>query len=185
MNGRWKAHSGRTGSIWGALLVVMAALAPHDALAQGARLQLDDLNRLQTRASETVNVTIDPSMLKLALGFLSADKTTDASVRELMASIKGIYVRSFEFDRDGAYSAGDVKSVRDQLSSRGWSKVISTESQQDMEVVEIYSWRDSGDPGLAILVLEPREVTVVNILGQLDLARLRALEGQFGIPKLP
>ena len=39
--------------------------------------------------------------------------------------------------------------------------------------------------GLAILVAQPAELTVVNIVGPMDLAKLGALQGQFGIPPLP
>ena len=38
---------------------------------------------------------------------------------------------------------------------------------------------------LAILVAEPRELTVVNIVGPIDLTRLAAMRGQFGIPNVP
>jgi hypothetical protein len=38
--------------------------------------------------------------------------------------------------------------------------------------------------GLAIIASEPREFTIVNIVGAVDLEKLRQLEGQFGIPKL-
>ena len=39
--------------------------------------------------------------------------------------------------------------------------------------------------GLVILVAEPRELTVVNIVGPIDLNRLASLKGQFGIPDVP
>jgi hypothetical protein len=35
-----------------------------------------------------------------------------------------------------------------------------------------------------IIASEPREFTVVNIVGSIDLQKLRRLEGRFGIPKL-
>lgn len=48
------------------------------------------------------------------------------------------------------------------------------------------SWREGNASGaLAILVVEPAELTVVNIVGPIDLAKLAALQGQFGIPPLP
>jgi hypothetical protein len=34
-------------------------------------------------------------------------------------------------------------------------------------------------------VSEPREFTVVNIVGSIDLEKLRRLEGKFGVPKIP
>ena len=38
--------------------------------------------------------------------------------------------------------------------------------------------------GLAILAAEPKELTVVNIIGIIDIEKLSKLEGQFGIPDL-
>jgi hypothetical protein len=34
-----------------------------------------------------------------------------------------------------------------------------------------------------VLAAEPRALTVVNVVGAIDLAKLRDLEGNFGIPK--
>ena len=38
--------------------------------------------------------------------------------------------------------------------------------------------------GLAIIASEPRQFTIVNIVGAIDLDKLHRLEGQFGVPKL-
>ena len=38
--------------------------------------------------------------------------------------------------------------------------------------------------GLAIIASEPREFTIVNIVGNIDLEQLHDLEGNFGVPDL-
>jgi hypothetical protein len=38
--------------------------------------------------------------------------------------------------------------------------------------------------GLAIIAAEPREFTIVNIVGSIDLEDLHKLEGKFGVPNL-
>jgi hypothetical protein len=38
--------------------------------------------------------------------------------------------------------------------------------------------------GLALIASEPRQFTIVNIIGAIDLDKLHKLEGQFGVPKL-
>ncbi len=38
--------------------------------------------------------------------------------------------------------------------------------------------------GLVIIAAEPRELTIVNLVGPIDLDRLAGLQGQFGIPKI-
>lgn len=166
-----------------AFAVLLAAPAP--SLAQGPQLQLDHLDRLAAAAAETVNITIDPAMLKLA-GAVLKDERRNAAATDMLNDLKGIYIRSFEFDQDNAYTPDDVSAVRKQLAAPGWSRLVEVDSKRDRELVEIYSWREGDSSGgLAILVAEPRELTIVNIVGPIDLTRLRALQGQFGIPQLP
>ena len=167
-----------------ALCVVLLA-APATALAQGAQLQLGHLDRLASQAAESVNVTIDPAMLKLASAFVKGDREQTA-FKEMLTGVKGVYVRSFEFERENVYTTEDVNTIRKQLTAPGWERLVTVDSKRDRELVEIYSWREGkGSGGLAILVAEPKELTVVNIVGPFDLAKLGALQGNFGIPRFP
>jgi hypothetical protein len=160
-----------------ATLVALFAV-PVAALAQGARLQLDNLDHLDALAEERVNVTIHPEMLKLASGFM---QNGDSTMKEVVA-----YVRSFKFGRPNAYTSDDVNAIRKQLMTPGWIPMVSSEKKREGELVEIYSWREGNSSGgLAILVAQPAELTVVNIIGPIDLAKLGALQGQFGIPQVP
>ena len=164
---------------------VFLLVGPASALAQGPRLQLGHLDRLASQAAESVNVAIDPAMLKLASAFLKADGE-QAALKEMLAGVKGIYVRSFEFERENAYTPDDVETIRKQLTAPGWDRLVTVDSKRDRELVEIYSWREgNGSGGLAILVAEPMELTVVNIVGSFDLTKLGALQGNFGSPRLP
>jgi hypothetical protein len=172
----------------GARPTIAAAQPPPPAAQRGAgsgaRLQLDSLDRLAERAADVVNLTIDPEMLKLAGAFMKG-QGDEAKVKELLSDLRGIYVRSFEFDQDQSYGS-DLEAVRTQLAAPGWSRLVTADSRRDRELVEIYSWREGNAPGgLAIVVAEPRELTVVNIVGPIDLTKLGALQGQFGIPPLP
>lgn len=169
------------------IVVVITCLVamPSAAFAQGARLQLDHLDRLASAATETVNITVDPSMLKLASSFLNGNGQ-DAAMKELLNGLKGIYVKAFEFDHENAYTPDDINAVRRQLASPGWSKLVTVDSKRERELVEVYSWREgNGSGGLAVLAAEPMQLTVVNIVGPIDLAKLGKLQGQFGIPRLP
>src|SRR5688572_133379 len=89
-----------------ALLVISAAFV---AQAQDARIQTASLDHLATKASQTVDVNIDERLMRLASKLLSAKDAEEKEIKELVAGIKGIYVRSFEFEADGQYSAGDVE----------------------------------------------------------------------------
>jgi len=167
-------------------LLVAAAVVFLDAaplFAQQALLRLDHLTRLASQARESVDVTLDASMLQMAAGLLPADKTNDASIKSVIQNLKGIYVKTFEFDREGAYTSEDVEAVRSQLKAP-WTRIVNIDSQQDRERVEVYVWRENDQPGgLAVLVAEPKELTVVNIVGRIDLSQLSGLSGVLGIPQ--
>ena len=168
-------------------VIAFVLVAPNAARAQDGRLQLDFLDRLAERASESQTVTIDAAMLGLASGFLpnSADA---AAAKQVMSELKGIYVRHFEFNGDNAYSQDDINAIRRQLAAPGWVRFISSEekSERDRELVEVYSWQQNGkSAGLAILAAESRELTVVNIVGPIDFEKLAVLRGMFCIPGVP
>ena len=158
------------------------------AYGQGARLQLNNLEKLSKKAAEVVDVTLDGSMLKLASKFLNEDEDDEAAeVKELVKGLKGIYVKSFEFDKEGEYSDEDVEAIRAQLKGPGWSRIVGVTSKREHENTEIYIMTMGSEgniQGMAIIDAEPTELTVVNIVGAIDLDKLGALEGHMGVPKL-
>lgn len=167
-----------------ALLAVLT-LAPAGAFAQ--RLDISHLERLAERADETVNVDIDDRMLKLFGSFIPEKDKETAAARQFVSGLKGIYVRSFEFGRQKAYSPDDVAAIRKQLSGRpNWTRMVTVDKKSEGENVDVYFWMDSDRiGGLAVIVAEATKLTVVNIVGPIDPSRLIALSGQFGIPELP
>ena len=162
------------------LLIIGSAIAGR---AQGPKLQMDQLDFLANKASETVDVKLDERLMQTTAKFFSGKE--DADIKEVLKGLKGIYVKSFTFDKDGEYSQIDVDSIMSQLHSGSWSKILSVKSKKDGDNVEVYL-NMIGDQitGLAVLSIEPREFTVVNIVGPIDLEKLSKLEGQFGVPDL-
>jgi len=153
--------------------------------AYGQALDLKFLDRLASKASETANVSLDGSLLQMAAKFLSKDDPDDAKVKQLIGGLKGIYVKSFEFDTDGAYSESDVTAVREHLRSPDWSRIVDVHSRKEGENAEIYiktGGKDLG--GLVIISTEPRQLTVISIVGKIDLDQLSDLGGNLGVPKL-
>jgi hypothetical protein len=166
-------------SLTAAALLVM----PAHAAAQGARLNLEALAPLASRAAQVTDVTLDPAALQMAAGFLSDDKS-GSDLRDLVSGLQGVYVRNFEFKQAGAYDAKIVDPIRKQLGAPGWSRMVST--REENESLDVYAWQQGGVPGgIAIVVVEPTGLTVVNIVGRIDLRKLAGLQGQMGIPTLP
>ena len=74
------------------------------------------------------------------------------------------------------------KPIRKQLAGPGWSRVVGIREKR--ELTEIYFWKERDtNGGLVVISAEPNELTVVNIVGRVDLASLGALGPM--IPKLP
>ncbi|HXR91485.1 MAG TPA: DUF4252 domain-containing protein [Steroidobacteraceae bacterium] len=168
------------------LLSAAVLLARAVVAAPEAPLKLPSFDALAGKAVESVNVTLDSRLLGIAAGFLDPSKPEDADARALIEGLKGIYVRSYEFDRDFAYPSAEVDSLRKQLSAGGWQQIVSVHGRRAADSVDIYMSLDGGKAnGLLIIASEPREFTVVNIVGSIDLQKLQRLQGRFGIPKLP
>jgi hypothetical protein len=168
-------------SLIGLLLTMFPIVAVR---AQDPRIQMGNLDHLATKASQTVDVNIDQRLIQLAAKLLSSEDREEAEVKKLVNGLKGIYVKSFEFDNVGEYSTADIESIRSQLRSPLWSRLVNVTSKRDGSV-EVYLML-SGDQisGLAVLSTDDKELTVVNIIGPVDLDKLAKLEGQFGIPEL-
>ena len=166
----------------GAVTLFLAAVAI-TAQAQGARLQLDQLDVLANKASETVDVRLDERLMQTTARIFSS--RDDADVKELLKGVKGIYVKSFTFEKENEYTKTEVYSVLSQLRGNAWSKIVSVNSRKDGDNVEVYLLMQ-GDQveGLAVVSAEPKEFTVVNIVGPVNLEKLSQLEGQFGVPDL-
>jgi len=153
--------------------------------AQSGKLQLDQLDALTNRASNTVDVKLDENLMQVTRKIFSGKDTDDAEIKELLKNVKGIYVKSFSFEKENEYQPAEIDSVMSQLRGGGWSKIVGITSKKENENVEVYLMM-VGDQvsGLAVVSLNPKEVTVVNIVGPINLEKLSQLEGSFGIPDL-
>ena len=143
-----------------------------------------NIERLASRAADTVNITIDGALLQLAAKFLSSDREGEG-IKRLIGKIKGIYVRSFSFDRSGEFTDTDLESLRSQMKTPQWSRMASVRSQRHGEDIDVYLKMEKNEiASLAVIASQPRQLTVVNIVGPIDLDELARLSGQFGIPRL-
>jgi hypothetical protein len=164
-----------------ASLVVLSAAVTSQA--QDARIQTNQLDGLAAKASQTVDVNIDERLIQLTARVLGKDPD-EVKIKEIVSGLKGIYVKSFEFAKEGDYSPADLESIRSQLRNTAWAKIVNIQSKKDGNL-EVYLMSTATQiSGLAVLASDLKEITVVNIIGDINLEKLSALEGQFGIPDL-
>lgn len=159
------------------LLTLLAAMP---VAAQKINL---DFPELAERAEEEVEITLDASMLRMAAKFFSGHDADERAVRDMINGLSGIYVRSYQFDSDWEYDRNLFKRVKSQLGAT-WKPFVNVRSKTKDNVVIMADMRGDKITGLVIIASEPREFTIVNIDGPIDIERLSSLEGEFGIPHI-
>lgn len=168
-----------------ALTIFIALQAPALAWASNPKLVIPEFASLAQKATDSVTITLDPALLSMASRFLDVSDPQDAATQEVIKGLRGIYVRSYTFDKESAYNQTDIDAVRAQLSAPGWNRLVQTHSAKTRADVDIYVMVDKNQAvGLALIASEPRQFTIVNIVGAIDLDKLHKLEGQFGVPRL-
>jgi hypothetical protein len=165
-----------------AVLIVLLISTALPSLGQGARLELKNLESLKSKAADSTDVALDGSMLQLAAQALANEKDADsAKIKDMVSKLKGVYVKTFEFKEANQYNLSDLDPIRAQLKDSNWSKVVDVHESASGESTELYLMKE-GDTliGLAVLVAEPKELTVVNIVGPIELDKLGGLAGLAG-----
>jgi hypothetical protein len=144
-----------------------------------------NLDHLAAKASSKVDLSLNKDMLQFAGKFLSSKDPDEAKAKSLINGLEGIYIRSFEFAKEGAWSQADLDQVRNQLKAPEWNRIAGVQSAEDKENVEVFVRTESGKvTGIAVLATEPLGFTVANVVGTISLESLADLGGQFGLPRM-
>lgn len=166
-------------------IIIAMAVSAASGLAQGVDF---DWSKLAPKAVETVEVNLDKNMLELASKFLGgkSGNSDEAAVKELLQNLKGVYVRSFRFANAGEYSIADVDRFRSQFNGGGWNKIVDVRSSKaGGENTGVYL-KAAGDEvqGIVVIAAEAKELTVVNIQGNIRPDQIQKLSGKLGIPDI-
>ena len=162
--------------------LILATILMAFAMPASAQRINIDFPGLAERATEVVDVTLDAQMLRLASSFFSGG-ADERAIRDVVHALEGIYVRAYEFDKPGEYDMRLVDNFRRQLGPT-WKRIVNVRSR-DRDNVEVYTdVRGERVVGLVVIAAEPRELTIVNIVGPIDMARLAELQGHFGVPNI-
>jgi len=166
------------------ILLLTLLLLPAVGSAQEIRLPAN-LEKLSAKAVEVVEVNLDQKMLQLASRFMDTKDPDEQQAKKLIANLKSVYVRSFEFDKAGQYSDADVAEIRAQLQSPAWNRIVGVRSKREHENAEVFI-KTTGDQitSLVILAADPNELTFVSIDGPIKPEDLADLGGQFHIPEV-
>lgn len=164
-----------------ALFLAFAAAVP--MLAQTSPLPLPPAleKELAARASDVTEVTLNKNMLGFASKYMNGKGPDDAATRQLIQNLDGIYVRNYEFDKDNQYSMDQIEQLRKSFETPEWTPIVRERDRRSGESTEILVKMVNGESrGMFILSAEPRELSIVLILGPIrmqDLGQLRGLSG--------
>ncbi|MFP5237331.1 MAG: DUF4252 domain-containing protein [Acidobacteriota bacterium] len=144
--------------------------------------------QLAARASDVTEVTLDKNMLGFASKFMNGKEGNDAETRKLIEGLQGIYVRDYEFDKEGEYTPADVEALRHHYEVGEWTPIVKERDRKSHETTDVLMKVVNGETrGLFVLDAEPKELTLVLILGPIrmeDLSKLSGLSGLSGLGAL-
>jgi len=168
------------------VLATAAALtAPVIAQTSPLPLPPDIEKQLAARASDVTEVTLGKNMLAFAAKFMNGKDKDDAAARQLIEGLDGVYVRDYEFDKEGQYSMDELKQLRASFQSPEWSSIVHTRERGSGETTDIMVKMVNGESrGMFILSAEPKELSIVLILGPIRMDQLGQLKGLGGLGAL-
>ena len=158
------------------LVLAMPLLAD----AQSLELKIPAFDDLQRKAVDSVNIALGSTLAALAGDFIEEGDPGASQLKKTLIGVKSIQVRSFRFDSDFAYSKADIDAVRAQLSGPRWSRLVQVRDHNKGKDVDVYLAMDGRIiKGVAIVTSDPREFTIVNVVGTIDMDQMAQLEKTF------
>ncbi|MFZ0743615.1 MAG: DUF4252 domain-containing protein [Terracidiphilus sp.] len=171
-----------------AIFVLSAAVLAAPAVAQQTSplpLPPPVEKELAARASNVTEVTLGKSMLAFAAKFMNGKDKDQASIRQLIEGLDGIYVREYEFDKEGEYSIEQIDQLRKYFETSEWSPIVREHERNSGETTDVMMKMVNGETrGMFILEAEPKELTIVLILGPIRMDELGELKGLGGLSAL-
>ncbi len=170
-----------------AILFLAAASIAATAAAQNSPLPLPPAveKDLAARATNVTEVTLGKNMLAFAAKFMNNGDKDDTSTRQLIQGLDGIYVREYEFDKTGEYSPDEVAKLRSYFETSEWSPIVHERESKSGETTDVLMKTVNGESrGMFILSAEPKELTIVLILGPINMDQLGELKGLSGLGAL-
>src|SRR5579864_2448073 len=118
-------------------LVMVGLIVP--AVAQNSPLPLPSPveKELAAKASNVTEVTLGKNMLAFAAKFLNGKDGDEASTRRLIEGLDGIYVREYEFDKEGEYSMVDIEKLRQYFETSEWSPIVRERERKTGETTDV------------------------------------------------
>ena len=161
-------------------LLAVPAVAQTSALPQPSPVEKE----LAARAARVSEVTLDKNMLGFATQAMDGRHKDhdDSRAQQLISGLDGIYVRSYEFDKPGEYHDSDIDELRKHYETSEWTPLVRESDHKSGEISDVMVKMVNGQSrGMFILSAEPRELSIVLLLGTVNMNDLGALKGLSGL----
>jgi hypothetical protein len=168
--------------ILGAATLIAPALAQQSPFALPTSVEKE----LDARAANVTEVTLGKGMLDFAAKFMDKNDKDQAAVKQLIEGLDGIYVRDYEFDKEGQYSMDQLEQLRQAFATPEWTPMVhARQSKSGGENTDVMMKMVNGEPqGIFVLDAEPKELAIVLILGPIRMDQLSELKGLSGLSEL-
>ncbi len=163
---------------WGFLAAGL--VLPMLCLAQAPGLEGPSLAALQRQAVESVDITVGPFMLWIARHFAPERDSQGGNARAVLRGVHKVQVHNYRFNSANGTGQPDLEALRSQLAATGWHPLVKVRDRSNAENVDVF-YVQTGDAitQLTILASHPSELTLVHILGDIDLNQVAMLRGDF------
>lgn len=165
--------------------VCAAGLALSATFATAAEPGYIDFGPALSGASSTRNIEINlPEPLLAFAATLAKGHEPDAAA--LIKDLKQVRVNVLGLDdKNRADLTARVQKIRTDLAAQGWLRAVNVQDNGDDVAVLVKMGRNSAIEGLAVTVLsKSNDAVFVNIVGNIDPARIAALGEKYGIDHL-
>jgi Domain of unknown function (DUF4252) len=158
-------------------------LLPLLASAQAPQITVPSFVDLKATAADSVELTVGPLLLGMAGWLIDAHDQDSANLKKTVLGLRSVQVRHYQFRESFVYPKADLDALRTQLSQPGWSQLVKVRDRQKKEDVDIYVALDNRVvSGVTIIASGERELTIINVIGKVDLDQIDGLRKTFASP---
>ena len=94
-------------------------------------------HELAAKATNATEVTLNKDMLGFASKFMNGKDKDQAAVSQLIQGLDGIYVRDYEFDKEGEYSMDDIEKLRQAIETPEWTPIVRDRERKGAEINDV------------------------------------------------
>ncbi len=167
---------------WGSLALAMMLSVPAWGFTS-AKLDIDT-EELKSQADEVVEVNLDGKALEQGSKLLAVRSGISNSFKSVLGSIKGIYRFTYRFALGNPYGIDAMENLHRQMTDSGWAPMIDVQNRKESTGLTVYSYTSEDDSpnGITVISNDPSEITVLNLVGDVDLEALARVGETLGMP---